>query len=83
MKKRKKRSMPVMIIWDRRQQQRFVEAVERLVSIAGDLEVMLSAKKKRSAAAYKATATRAAATNGEQLGGGLVGVAGGEKGGVN
>lgn len=58
MAKRKKRAVPSMILWDRRQQQRFVEAVERFVSLVGDLEVLLAAKKRRSAAAFKAHETR-------------------------
>lgn len=58
MKRKGKRSIPVMILWDRKQQQRFVEAVERLVSFTNDLEVLLAAKKRRSAAAHKAVASR-------------------------
>lgn len=63
-KRKRRRSMPVMILWDRRQQERFITAVERLVSLVGDLEVMLATKKRRSAAATKANGTKAAAANG-------------------
>ena len=58
MAKRRRRSMPAMILWDRRQQERFITAVERLVSIANDLEVLLAVKKRRSVAATKANETR-------------------------
>lgn len=64
MRKRLKKSLPVMILWDRRQQRRFVEAVERLCSIVGDLEVLLAAKKRRGDAATRANATRKAGVNG-------------------
>lgn len=56
--------MPSMILWDRRQQMRFIDAVERFVSLVGDLEVLLAAKKRRSAAAHKAHETRNAQANG-------------------
>jgi hypothetical protein len=50
MKRKKRRISPVMILWDRRQQQRFIEAVERLASMIGDLEILLAAKKRRQPA---------------------------------
>lgn len=56
--RKRKRAVPVMILWDRRQQARFIDAVERLNSLAQDLEVLLAAKKRRSAAATKANDTR-------------------------
>ena len=58
MARRVKRSMPVMILWDRKQQRRFVEAVEKLVSLTNDLETLLAAKKRRSNAATQANQTR-------------------------
>lgn len=61
MAKRKKREMLVWVMWDRRLQTRLEDAVEALQAIAGDLGVILAAKKRRSAAAQKANATRKAA----------------------
>ncbi len=61
MKKRKRKQVPLMILWDRRSQVRFVEAVERFVGLVGDLEVLLAAPKRRSAAAKAANETRRAA----------------------
>lgn len=61
MKRRKKAALPCLILWDRRQQARFIEAVERLQSLVNDLDVLLAAPKRRSAAAKAANATRAAA----------------------
>lgn len=48
-----------MILWNRKEQTRFIEAVERLVSLVNDLDVILRTPKKRRAAAIKANATRA------------------------
>lgn len=60
MKKRRKvtRQMPTLILWDRRQQLRFIEAVERLSSLVNDLTILVDKKKRRSAAASAANATR-------------------------
>jgi hypothetical protein len=63
-KRKRKRSMPAMILWDRRQQARFIEAGKRLVSLVGDLEILLAAKKRRSRAASKANKTRRSEANG-------------------
>lgn len=61
MKRRKARkSLPVMLLWSKREQLRFVEAVERFVSLVGDLEVLLAAKKRRSEIATRAAEQRKA-----------------------
>lgn len=61
MKKRKsKRSMPVLLCWSKRDQLRFIEAVERFQSLVNDLELILAAPKRRSEAARKANETRKA-----------------------
>lgn len=44
------RSMPVMLIWSKRDQLRFINAVERLQSLVNDLESILAPKKRRLAA---------------------------------
>lgn len=36
MRKRRKQSTPLMLFWSKRDQQRFIEAVERLVSTVSD-----------------------------------------------
>ena len=64
MGKRKRRKLPSMILWDRRDQMRSIDAVEKLAGLVGDLEVMLAAKRRRSAAAALANATRKAAAAG-------------------
>ena len=35
-----------MLFWSRAEQRRFIDAVERLVSTVGDLEVLLARKKR-------------------------------------
>jgi hypothetical protein len=50
MSKRRKRSVPNMLFWNRRDQQRFIEAVERLCSAVNDLERILAPAKRRRAA---------------------------------
>jgi hypothetical protein len=42
--------MPVMLIWSKRDQLRFINAVERLQSLVNDLESILAPKKRRLAA---------------------------------
>lgn len=71
MGRRRRRATPQMILWDRKQQQRFVDAVEKLVSFTNDLCALLAAKKRRSAAAFKANETRRAASNGAEVKGEL------------
>lgn len=59
--KRRKRSVPVMLFWNRRDQARFIETVERLASLVNDLEKVLApAKRKKLAADAKQAAARAA-----------------------
>lgn len=45
--KRRKNSIPVMLLWTKRDQQRFIEAVERLCSAINDLERVLEPAKRR------------------------------------
>jgi hypothetical protein len=40
--KRKRTRPPTMLLWDRNMQRRFVDAVERLVVLSHDLEVLRS-----------------------------------------
>lgn len=51
MARRKTRySTPLMLFWSKRDQRRFIEAVERFVSLVNDLDVLVStAKRKRQA----------------------------------
>jgi hypothetical protein len=62
MARRKKKALPQLLLWDRRQQARFIESVERLQGLVGDLEVLLAAPKRRRAAAIKTNETRKADT---------------------
>lgn len=63
MKKRKRNSVPIMLLWSKRDQARFIDAVERMQSLVNDLErVLLPAKRRRAAADARAAA--AAAANG-------------------
>ena len=45
-RKRSKRGTPFMLFWSRAEQRRFIDAVERLVSTVGDLEILLARKKR-------------------------------------
>lgn len=67
-KRKRKSSVPILLCWSKRDQLRFVEAVERFQSLVNDLEVVLAAPKRRSEAARKANETRKAAAG---LGNGL------------
>jgi len=74
MARRKRKAIPIMLLWDRKSQERFITSVERLTSLVNDLDVLLAAKKRRSAAAAKAnhtrqqTAAQAAQVDGEKGG---------------
>ena len=57
MVKRKRRPVPIMLLWSRQEQRRFIDAVERLVAAIGDLESILAEPKRR---AKLAAATRKA-----------------------
>jgi hypothetical protein len=46
MARRRKTSPPLAIFWTRRDQRRFIDAVERLVGLVGDLKVLLEEKKR-------------------------------------
>lgn len=60
-KRKRKSSMPILLCWSKRDQLRFIEAVERFQSLVNDLEVILASPKRRSEAARKANETRKAA----------------------
>lgn len=68
MAKRKRKQLPVMLLWDRKSQVRFIEAVEKLVGLVGDMEMILAAPKRRREAAVKANRTRSLAA--DQVGAG-------------
>jgi prophage DNA circulation protein len=48
---RKKRQTPIMLLWSKQEQRRFVDAVERLISAIGDLQMVLAEPKRRAEAA--------------------------------
>lgn len=60
MAKRKRKSVPVMLFWNKRDQIRFIENVERLGGLVNDLAVLVDKQKRRSQAAHKANETRKA-----------------------
>jgi len=63
MKKRRRQSVPMMLFWNKRDQLRFIENVERLASLVNDLEtIVLPAKRRRQAK----TDPNAAASNGKE-----------------
>lgn len=69
-RKRKKITVPIMLLWSKREQLRFCEAVERLQSLVNDLTVLVDKKKRQSMAGTKAHATRTgASSNGTAEGG--------------
>lgn len=43
--KRRKKPVPLMLFWSKREQARFIQAVERFQGIVGDLETALTALK--------------------------------------
>lgn len=45
-RKSKRRQVPIMLLWSKREQLRFIDAIERLVSIVGDLEILIAARKR-------------------------------------
>lgn len=47
MSRRKRRDVPIMLLWSRAEQRRFVDAVERLVGAIGDLEQILAPRKRK------------------------------------
>jgi hypothetical protein len=49
MTKRRKKPVPIMLFWSKAEQKRFIGAVERLVGLVGDLEVILMTSKRRRA----------------------------------
>lgn len=49
-KKKRRTSMPVLLCWTKRDQLRFIEAVERFASLVNDLETILAPVKRRRAA---------------------------------
>lgn len=47
MAKRRKKAVPLMLFWNRRDQVRFIETVERLCSAVNDLTVQVAELKRR------------------------------------
>lgn len=47
MKRRRKQPTPIMLLWSKAEQRRFIDAVERLVSTVNDLVVLLEETKRR------------------------------------
>lgn len=47
MKRKRKQPVPIMLLWSRADQRRFIDAVEELVALVGDLRVELEAAKRR------------------------------------
>jgi len=47
MKRRRRTSMPIMLFWSKRDQKRFIDAVERFCSMVNDLEVILAPVKRK------------------------------------
>ena len=48
--KRKRTSSPLMLFWSKRDQRRFIDAVERFQSLVNDLDAVMVEAKLRSAA---------------------------------
>ena len=46
-RRRRKASIPSMLVWNRRDQLRFIEAMERFASLVNDLERILAPVKRR------------------------------------
>lgn len=42
MAKRRKKSMPIMLFWSKRDQQRFIDGAERMLALVNDLETLVS-----------------------------------------
>ena len=60
MVKRRKRPVPIALLWTRRDQLRFTDTVERLVSVVGDLVVIVEDLKRQRAAAPRPRRVKAA-----------------------
>jgi len=56
MTKRKRKSVPLMLFWSKRDQQRFIESIEKLVALVNDLEKIVEPAKRRKAAKQKPAA---------------------------
>lgn len=57
--RKRKGSTPLMLLWSKAEQRRFIDAVERLVATVGDMQVIWrEEKQERSARAQKAARTR-------------------------
>jgi hypothetical protein len=54
---KRRKQTPLMLLWSRQDQRRFIDAVERLAGLVNDLESLLNEPKQR---AKKAAATRRA-----------------------
>jgi len=47
MKRRKKNPRPLCVIWNARDQRRFIDAVEKFAGLVGDMTILLEAAKRR------------------------------------
>lgn len=47
-RRRRRQSTPLMLFWSKRDQLRFINAVERFQSLVNDLDTMVAAKKRRA-----------------------------------
>lgn len=46
MKRKRKTSPPLAIFWTRRDQKRFIDAVERMISLVGDIAILIEQRKR-------------------------------------
>lgn len=52
-RKRSRKTVPIMLLWSKRDQARFIDAVERFQALTNDLEKILEPMKRRRAAKTK------------------------------
>lgn len=61
MKRKRRKDTPLLLFWSRSEQKRFIDAVERLVSVVNDLRAdQLAQQEERSERARRANRTRQA-----------------------
>jgi hypothetical protein len=49
--RKRKNPIPIILFWSKREQKRFIDAVERFISAVGDIESLLVEPKRRAQAA--------------------------------
>ena len=61
MAKKRKTTVPMMLFWSKRDQRRFIDAVERMQTLINDLESLLQEPKRRAQVAAATRKAKAAA----------------------